>query len=150
MKIAVISDIHSNLIGLNLAINDALKNKVDQFIFLGDYITDNDKNNEVLEIVKRYANYAIGGNRERYMQNYDPSRGKFANYRTIANTFNDLSKENLKYVTSLVDNKLININGYKILLTHGDSYGQLNMISIYAYLVIFINIIISVIIIVIL
>lgn len=125
MKLAIISDIHSNIIALKLAINDALKNKVDQFVFLGDYITDGDKNNEVLELVKKYGNHIISGNRERYMCNYNPSKKDFANYRTIANTFNDLTNKNLEYVKALEDNKIIDINGYKILLTHGDGYGQL-------------------------
>lgn len=40
MKIAVISDIHSNLLALNLALLDSKKENVDCFMFLGDYITD--------------------------------------------------------------------------------------------------------------
>ncbi|MEG0026197.1 MAG: metallophosphoesterase family protein [Bacilli bacterium] len=124
MKLAIISDVHSNILGLNLAINDALKNNVDQFIFLGDYITDGDKNNEVLEIIKKYGNHVISGNRERYMCDYNPLKKYFSNYKTIANTYNNLSNDNLEYVKSLKNNQIINIDGYKILLTHGDGYGQ--------------------------
>lgn len=125
MRLAVISDIHSNILGLKLSINDALKNNIDQFVFLGDYITDGEGNNEVLEIVKKYGNHVIGGNREGYMCSYNPLKKDFADYRTIANTYNELTKDNLEYVCSLENSKIINVDGYKILLTHGNGYGRI-------------------------
>ena len=39
-KIAVIGDIHSNHIGLERCIEDALSRQVDEFLFVGDYISD--------------------------------------------------------------------------------------------------------------
>ena len=39
-KIAVIGDIHSNHIGLERCIKDALSRQVDEFLFVGDYISD--------------------------------------------------------------------------------------------------------------
>ena len=38
-KIAVISDIHSNYVGLERCIEHALKQNPDEFLFLGDYIS---------------------------------------------------------------------------------------------------------------
>lgn len=48
MRIAVLSDIHSNLIALNLAIDSLRNEKVDKICFLGDYITDGENENEIL------------------------------------------------------------------------------------------------------
>ena len=70
MKIAVISDIHSNLLAFNFALENAEKEKVDSFLFLGDYITDGENGNEILNIIKEKSNYVILGNREKYILNY--------------------------------------------------------------------------------
>ena len=40
MKIAVMGDIHSNHIAFETCIKHALERNVDEFIFLGDYISD--------------------------------------------------------------------------------------------------------------
>ena len=40
MKLAVIGDIHSNHIALETCIRHALERDVDEFLFIGDYISD--------------------------------------------------------------------------------------------------------------
>ena len=40
MKLAVIGDIHSNHIALETCIEHALARNVDEFLFLGDYVSD--------------------------------------------------------------------------------------------------------------
>lgn len=47
MKIAIISDVHGNYPALLAVISDAIRNNVDQFIFVGDYIFDLPYPNEV-------------------------------------------------------------------------------------------------------
>ena len=125
MKIAVIGDIHSNLLAFNLAINDAKKEKVDKFIFLGDYITDGENSNEILNIVKSLADYAILGNREKYILNYSPEKKEYNNYKTIANTYNSLKKESIDYINSLKEFNIIKLNNWKILIIHGDGYSNI-------------------------
>lgn len=122
MKIAVISDCHSNIIALNDALNDAKKNNVEKYIFLGDYITDGEDSNDTLDIVKKVADYLILGNREKYILNYDDSKRKFNNYKPIANTYNNLREDNINYIKTLKTFEIININNYKILMIHGDTY----------------------------
>lgn len=121
MRIAVISDIHSNLLALNLSLNDLPKENIDCLVFLGDYITDGENENEILNIVKT-ADYAILGNREKYMLNYNPAKKDYKNYQTIATTFNNLSKDSFSYLKSLKETQTIQINGFKILMIHGDGY----------------------------
>lgn len=125
MKIAVISDVHSNLLSLNLAIRDAMSENVDSFIFLGDYITDGDNGNDIIDIIKEKANYAILGNREKYIINYSPKKKDYNNYKPIDYTYHSLSNDSINYINSLNDFKIIEINNYKILMIHGDLYPNL-------------------------
>ncbi len=135
MKIAVMSDIHCNFLSFKLAIDDAEKNNVDSFIFLGDYVTDGPWNNEVLEIVKKKATIAILGNREKYILNYNKNRKYYSNYRNIADTYESLSEENLGYIKSLKETELIEINGKKILLIHGDNYEDGKLTELFDFVI---------------
>lgn len=122
MKLAVISDIHSNLLALNLAIQDAKKENVDSFIFLGDYITDGENANEILNTIKNLSNYTILGNREKYMISYSPEKKDYNNYRPISYTYHSLTNDSLDYIRNLKDFMIIEINNFKVLMIHGDKY----------------------------
>lgn len=122
MRLAVLSDIHSNIIGLKLALEDIKKENINSILYLGDYITDGDDNNEVIDIVKKTATHAILGNREIYMINYDSSKKKFNNYKPIAYAYESLNSDSINYIKSLKENVIIKINNYKILMIHGNSY----------------------------
>ena len=124
MKLAIISDIHANLIALNLAIKDLKEKCVDKVLFLGDYLTDGECEKEILRIIKEYGDYVILGNREKYLLNYNPKLKDYSNYRTISYTYNNLEVEDLNYLNSLENHLIITLNGYKILLIHGDEYGH--------------------------
>lgn len=122
IKIAVIADIHTNLLALNLALEDAKENNVEKYIFLGDYITDGEDSNDVLELVKQYSDYAIIGNREKYILKYNKEKEKYNNYKTISYTYNSLSKKSKDYIKKLKEHMIIKINNLRILLIHGDIY----------------------------
>ncbi len=74
MKIAVFGDIHSNHIALETCIHHAMDQGVDEFLFLGDYISDcpyPDKTMKVVyEMEEKYCCRFIRGNREDYMLNH--------------------------------------------------------------------------------
>ena len=122
MKLAIIGDIHANLLALNLALEDAKKKNVDKYIFLGDYITDGDHSNDILDLIKQYADYAILGNREKYILNYNIERKAYNNYKTISYTYDSLSKKSINYIKTLKNNILIEIQNTKLLIIHGDTY----------------------------
>lgn len=122
MRLAILSDIHSNLIGLNLAVNSLKDENIDRVCFLGDYITDGENENEILSIVKNISDYAILGNREKYILDYSPTKKDYNNYKTIHTTYNNLSKENLEYLKSLKEYFIIKINNFNILMIHGNQY----------------------------
>lgn len=70
-KIAVIGDIHSNHVGLERCIEHALSRQVDEFLFVGDYISDCPYPQKTMDIIydmkKNYPCTFIRGNREDYM-----------------------------------------------------------------------------------
>ena len=122
MKIAVMGDIHENLFAFNLALEDAKKQGVEKYLFLGDYITDGDNPNEALDLVKKYGDYVIRGNREKYLLNFDMKKKDYVNLKAIKFTIDLLSDNNMKYIKSLKDYLLISLNGKKFLMIHGDQY----------------------------
>lgn len=122
MKIAIMGDIHENMIAFKKALEDSKKQKVDKYLFLGDYITDGDNPNEILDLVRKYADYAIKGNRENYILNHTFKRKNYANYKNLTYTYNKLNKSNMDYIKSLKDNLLIEIQNKKILMIHADIY----------------------------
>lgn len=125
-RVAVISDVHCNILSLRFAINDAEKNGVNYFIFLGDYVTDGIWNNEILEIVRNKGNVVILGNREKYILNYNPLKKDNNGYKNIAYAYEDLNKDNLEYIKSLNEVEIIKLNDKKILLIHGETYREID------------------------
>lgn len=119
MKIAVISDVHSNLHALKLGLEDAEKCGVDKIFFLGDYITDGDNSNEVLDLVKK-GDAIIMGNRERYILDFNSELAEFKNYRPIATIRRSLREENINFLKQLPQSLVIKVAQYKFLLVHGD------------------------------
>lgn len=122
MKYAIISDVHSNELALKLAIKDALEEKVDKFIFLGDYITDGYQDNEVLELVKKYGNYVIKGNREEYIldiANHNKKYNHIINEKPLFTTRELLNNESLTYIRNMKEYIITEIDGFKVLMVHG-------------------------------
>ena len=74
MKLAVIGDIHSNHIALETCIRHALERDVDEFLFIGDYISDCPYPQKTMKIIydmdRKYRCTFIRGNREDYMLNH--------------------------------------------------------------------------------
>lgn len=122
MRLAVLSDMHSNLVAFNLIVNSLKNEHIDKICFLGDYITDGEDENTILNIVKKISSYTILGNREKYILNYSPIKKDYNNYKTIHTTYKNLSEENIEYLKHLKEYYLIEINNYKILMIHGNQY----------------------------
>lgn len=65
MRLAIFSDIHSNLEALEAAVRRAAQAKVDQFAVLGDTVGYGANPNECLEWVLRHAAFHLMGNHEK-------------------------------------------------------------------------------------
>lgn len=121
IKIAIISDIHGNSVALKEIIKDAEKNKVNEYIFLGDQVNDLPFGNETLDIVKKYSNKVLKGNKEQYLIEYDKERYNWKNvqFKNTLFMYNELTKENLKYIKELPHFMKLEYDGVKLLIAHG-------------------------------
>ncbi len=105
MKIAVLGDIHSNHIALETCIHHAMDQGVDEFLFLGDYISDcpyPDKTMKVVyEMEEKYCCRFIRGNREDYMLNHRKHPEERWTYSSASGnllyTYENLTKRDLDF-----------------------------------------------------
>jgi putative phosphoesterase len=125
MKVALISDIHANLHALEAVLNDAHKRGVEAIWNMGDMLGYGAAPNEVIDIlIKENAQSIIG--------NYDSKvlkvREKKKNWKDGAPpekwfaynwTYKNLSKNNREYLSKLPNEIRMEIEGKRILLTHG-------------------------------
>lgn len=123
MKIAVLSDIHGNLIALEEVLKDAKKQEVDEYIVLGDLITDFPMTNEVVDIIKELTPYVIKGNRENYLLKYEETK-QDTKWNNIQSSnfkiyYNELRKDNLEYIKNLPDTMSLEFEKIKIKCIHG-------------------------------
>lgn len=122
MRIALLSDVHSNIVALELMMEELKKYDIDEYFFLGDIVTDGNNDKECLDIIREYGNEIILGNREESILEMNIENYKFTNRideRPLKSTFELLSKEDLDYLSTWDKIKIIERNGYKILLIHG-------------------------------
>ena len=121
-KIAIVSDIHANYYCFEKVLEDIKKLNINTIVFLGDYITDGFENNEVLNILKNYE-YVIAGNREISIAHYDgKSWDESSQFKNMLYTYNDLNKDNMKYIKSLPIYKIFSIYKKTICICHGSPF----------------------------
>lgn len=122
MKIAIIGDIHSNHIALETCIRHALDQKADEFLFLGDYISDCPYPQKTMEIIYKMMNqykcYFIRGNREDYMLDHRKNPGERWTYSSASGsllyTYENLSKADLDFYESLDIQGIYQKEGYPV------------------------------------
>lgn len=105
MRYAIISDIHGNLPALSAVVNDALEQKVDSFIFAGDYIFDMPYTNEVVDLIKGLnVAVAVQGNKEVYLGRLvgdDVINMDIEQMGALFQAVKELRPDNLDYLMSL-------------------------------------------------
>ena len=127
MKLAVLSDIHSNYHALKACVAKAEEAEAEGFIFLGDYISDCANPHKTMKLLyklkKEFPCYFIKGNREEYVLNYHKNGGDWrygASTGSLLYTYENLTKEDLEFFDSLPITDVINPNGKcDIRLCHG-------------------------------
>lgn len=122
MKVAVLSDIHGNIVALDEAIKDAKMQGAEEYIVLGDLITDLPFTDEVIDKIKELTPYVVKGNREEYLLNYERTRTDKM-WKTMQNIsvccyYNHLRKDNLEYIHNLKEQLTVEIEGVKIKAVH--------------------------------
>ena len=126
MKIAVLSDIHSNIVALEEVLKDAKLQNVDEYIVLGDMITDLPFTDEIIDIIKELTPYVIKGNRESYLLTYENTKEddkwKTLQSKSVSCYLNYTRKDNIEYLRNLKDSLTIEFEGVKIKAVHGSTY----------------------------
>ncbi len=119
-KIAVIGDIHSNYVGLEKCIEHALKQKPDEFLFLGDYISDCPYPQKTMKLIyemkRDYMCRFIRGNREDYMLNHRKNPGEQWTYSSASGsllyTYENLTEQDFRFFESLAIKGYYEKEGY--------------------------------------
>lgn len=121
IKIAILSDIHGNIVALKEVLKDAKKNNVDEYFVIGDMIFDLPFGDETLNIIKNITDVVLKGNKEQYIIEYDKEKYNWDNIQFVATRcmYNQLSRETIEYVKKLPHRIDLKRDGVKITLTHG-------------------------------
>lgn len=135
IKIAILSDIHGNIVALNAVLADAKKQGVQTYIIAGDLITDFPASNEVIDAIKELTPYVVKGNRENYILEYektkeDKKRWSTLQNRSISYFYRTLRKDNLEYIRSLPENINLTIGELTIKVVHASPTSDTQSIQI--------------------
>ena len=109
LNLAVIGDIHSNHAALEACICHALGRNVDEFLFIGDYISDCPYPQKTMKIIhemkERYICHFIRGNREDYMLNHRKNPEERWTYSSASGslryTYENLAKSDFDFFGSM-------------------------------------------------
>ncbi|PIT88935.1 MAG: metallophosphoesterase [Candidatus Levybacteria bacterium CG10_big_fil_rev_8_21_14_0_10_36_7] len=124
MKIAFISDIHSNNLGLETVLS--AMGTVDSIYCIGDITGYYPFPNEVIEEMKARNIISVMGNHDKYiLQGFAPEKANEQVLKSVEFTKKIISEESLNYVKSLPEKIEATIDGKKVLICHGSPWDNL-------------------------
>ena len=101
-KIAIISDIHSNLEALKTTLKDIKERGITKIYCLGDIIAKGTHSHECIELIKENCDIVIRGNCDEYYSNdIDLENKNELELNRITWNRNKLTKEDIKYLKDL-------------------------------------------------
>lgn len=128
MRIAVISDIHSNHYALKEVLEDIKNRRIDTMICTGDLVGYLPYPNEVIDIIRDYKILTIKGNHDAYISNLKkPTIQEYEEMKVeeikksasaLYSSF-ELTENNRRYLEELPDDFLMNFEGFRLLFVHG-------------------------------
>lgn len=125
MKIAVISDIHANLIALKEVLKDIDSEVCDRIVCLGDIVLAGPQPKETIDFVRKQDWTIIQGNTDKMIADYDDNIAKMLrdNFPIMANAVIEdmklLSEDDFDYLRELPETLSLEFEGVKTLLVHG-------------------------------
>ena len=121
MKIAVISDIHSNLYALMNVLNDIDDERVDSIICLGDLVGYGPHPNEVVSLIQRKNIISLKGNYDASVvdNHFTYIRNTTTNSFSLPWTAEELRAVNRNYLDNLPSSLTLEFNNKKIKFVHG-------------------------------
>lgn len=120
MKLAVLGDIHSNYVALETCIRHALDKEADEFLFIGDYVSDCPYPQKTMQIIyemkQKYRCYFIRGNREDYMINHRNNPQERWTYSSASGnllyTYENLTQKDIDFYESIDIKGIYDKEGY--------------------------------------
>ena len=125
MKIAFISDIHSNIHALSAVIEEIEKENVDEIYCCGDIVGYNAFPGECIELVDKYVKASVRGNHDHATINGDTSWFNEYGVAGINYCRKVLSDEKIKFLESLPTHLHFNREGIKFYMVHGSPRNEL-------------------------
>ncbi|MCK8816428.1 metallophosphatase family protein [Natroniella sulfidigena] len=127
MRIAVISDIHSNIDALNQVLEDIKRRDIEEVFCLGDLVGYNPFPNQVIERIKEEGIKTVQGNYDEAIANsrifcgcdYKNEKAKRIGTSSIQFTNQEISEQNREFLKELPQQLEVKIGGLKALLVHG-------------------------------
>ena len=125
MRVAVLSDIHSNYYAFKACYEDAVKCGAEMFIFLGDYVSDLSEPQRTMDLVyeiqSKYPTVCLRGNREGYMLDCESGRSSFtrgSKSGSLLFTYDHLRKKDLEFIRGLKISDTIEIESVRVEIAH--------------------------------
>lgn len=127
MKIAVISDIHSNIVALKAVLEDIKKHDVHEIYCAGDLVGYAPYPNEVIELIKSnniptvLGNYDDGVGYDRFVCgcDYKDEKAQELGVQSITWTKKQTTEENKDFLRNLPQELRFNKDRYEIVIVHG-------------------------------
>lgn len=133
-RIAVISDIHSNIYALEVILQDIQKRRnIDEIICLGDIVGYYPFPNECIELIREECSISMLGNHDAGVIGDEPSF--YFNptaYTMIQWTQDNIHAENKKWLTTLPRRKTIERDDCSIYLVHGSPFKTFDYMDTYS------------------
>lgn len=129
MKIAVLSDIHGNLLALESVLEDIQKRRCEKILFLGDYALagpePGDTVNFCMSLSQKDNIEMIQGNTDKMIAEYSEevydnvAQGAPIMANALKEEAETLSVNQIEFLRNLPEKKELTIDGVKILMVHG-------------------------------
>ncbi|HTX58650.1 MAG TPA: metallophosphoesterase family protein [Verrucomicrobiae bacterium] len=121
MRIAVLSDIHGNLIGLDACLADLnAQGGADAIVAAGDLCLDGPKPKKVLQRLQELGAQCVRGNTDRYLADSGGERLTAAEHAQIAWTRKELGEQQLAWLHDLPFALRIGEEGNELLVVHAN------------------------------
>ena len=119
MRLAIISDIHSNLPALQIVLEQIEKEGVDRILCAGDIVGYGPYPNEVIERLKKIELTTILGNHDRAVLSRDSSNMNIQAQDAVWWTIENLKQEGQDFLARLNAKVSFSWNGLSIAIFHG-------------------------------
>ena len=119
MRLAIIADIHSNVVALQTILDDIQKEGADQILCAGDIVGYGPRPDEAVTLLKKANVRSIKGNHDRAATLRDSSNMNLQAQDAIWWTIDHIKKETFDYLSELPANDRITLEGLRIGIYHG-------------------------------